>query len=259
MFSFGDELKRERERRGVDLGEIARATHIARRFLEAIETGDVDTIPGHFYRRAYIRAYARYLGLDQDRIVGAFEFASSGPSPNRVHPIGETGGSRLAVAAAFKWLAWGLVGLGLTGAAAAVWHRAPQTVSPPTDVEVFRSPGSLETLVPPPPFVAEELEGEDPGPTMVQLTLRVNEPCWLEVSADGEQVAEGIMLRGFERVFRAAEVCFSLGNAGGVSYWIDDRPGRPLGQPGQVLKDICVSSSNISEFADQQQEGSSDR
>jgi hypothetical protein len=86
--------------------------------------------------------------------------------------------------------------------------------------------------------------------------LTVNEPCWLEVSTDGERVTEGIMLRGFEKEFQAEEICLSLGNAGGVSYRIDDRVGRPLGQSGQVIKGICVTRDNATDFVDGQEEGS---
>ena len=78
MFSFGDELKRERESRGIRLAQIAETTNVGVRFLGAIESGRVDIIPGRFYQRAYVRAYARYLGLDEERILTAYEFAAAG-------------------------------------------------------------------------------------------------------------------------------------------------------------------------------------
>lgn len=265
MFSFGEELKRERERRGIDLGQIAEETNIARRFLEAIESGCVDSIPGRFYRRAHIRAYAGQLGLDQDRFVAAYEFAVAGEEQAHAREASAQIESRLPIAAALKWVALGIVGLGLTGAAAAVWRRAPEAApqpSPLREVPAFQSLGSRvgqEPNVPSLPFVEDELEAQTSGPATVRLSLKVNEPCWLEVTIDGERVAEGIMLRGFEKEFRAEEICLSLGNAGGVSYRIDDHVGKPLGQPGQVLKDICVTPGNVSDFVDEQQEGFRER
>ncbi len=265
MFSFGEELKRERERRRIDLSQIAEETNIARRFLDAIESGHVDSIPGRFYRRAYIRAYAGRLGLDQDRFVAAYEFAVAGEAQAQAREADVRGGKRLPIAAALKWAALGIVGLGLTGAAAAVWRRAPEAAPPPSsprEVSAFRSAGfrvDPELNVPSLPFVEDELEAETSGPATVRLSLKVNEPCWLEVTTDGERVTEGIMLRGFEEEFWAEEICLSLGNAGGVSYRIDGHVGTPLGQPGQVLKDICVTPGNVSDFVDEKQEGFRER
>ena len=258
MFSFGEELRRERERRGIDLGQIAEATHIARRFLEAIESGHLAAIPGRFYRRAYIRAYAGQLGLDPVRFVAAYEFAAAGEAQEHALHANAHGGSGLA--AALKWVALAIVGLGLSGAAAAVWRRAPEAVPPPGSLgppslaPSFQSAAAgrdrrlnLEPL----PFVSfedDELEAKASSPPLVRLRLRVDEPCWVEVSADGARVVEGILLRGFDREFRGEEICFSLGNAGGVAYWIDDRLGKPLGQLGDVRKHVCVTADKMADF-----------
>ncbi len=258
MFSFGEELQRERELRGIDLGQIAEATKIGRRFLEAIDSGRVDSIPGQFYRRAYIRAYANYLGLDEVRLVAAYEFKVAVAARAQAAQASAQAGSRLPLAAAVKWVALGIVGLGLSGAGAAVWRRAPEADPPPNRLLAFQSAvvyTAQEPVVPSLPFVGEALETETTSLAIVRLTLKVDEPCWLEVVADGERVTEGIMLPGFEKEFRAEEICLSLGNAGGVSYWIDDRVGKPLGQPGQVLTDICVTSDNVSDFVGEQPEG----
>ncbi|HEY2716310.1 MAG TPA: helix-turn-helix transcriptional regulator [Solirubrobacterales bacterium] len=61
---IGDELRQEREARGVGLEEIEAATGIRARFLLAIEEEEWDELPGEFYARAFTRKYAGYLGLD---------------------------------------------------------------------------------------------------------------------------------------------------------------------------------------------------
>jgi hypothetical protein len=198
------------------------------------------------------------LGIDPERFVAAYEFAVSGEAQAQALASAQSG-STTALASVVKWVALGIVGLGLTGAAAAVWRRAPEV--PTTSlgqVAAYPSSSSPTDAVPgvPSPFVEGELAVESPGSAIVRLTLTVNEPCWLEVSTDGERVAEGIMLRGFEKEFRAEEICLSLGNAGGVSYRIDDRVGKPLGQPGQVIKGVCVTRDNLPDFVDGQEEGS---
>ena len=63
--TFGESLKREREMRGVTLEEISAATRIATRFLRAIENEEWDQLPGGVFNRGFVRAVARYLGLDE--------------------------------------------------------------------------------------------------------------------------------------------------------------------------------------------------
>lgn len=74
---FGDRLKREREMRGVTLEEIAVATRIAPRFLEALENERWDQLPGGVFNRGFVRSVARFLGMDEDSLVGEYALATS--------------------------------------------------------------------------------------------------------------------------------------------------------------------------------------
>jgi cytoskeleton protein RodZ len=76
MSAFGDNLRREREMRGVSLEEISSATKISLRILDAIEREDFAKLPGGIFSRSFIRSYARYLGLDEDRVVAEFQLAA---------------------------------------------------------------------------------------------------------------------------------------------------------------------------------------
>ena len=70
--NFGEHLRREREMRGVSLEEISTATRIAVRFLEAMENEQWDRLPGGVFNRGFIRSVARFLGLDEDGLVGEY-------------------------------------------------------------------------------------------------------------------------------------------------------------------------------------------
>src|SRR5436190_4299405 len=78
LASFGEELRREREIRGISLKEIADATKISKRFLEAIEKNDHRTLPAPVFTRGFVREYARYLGLSSEEIVNRYNFAAAG-------------------------------------------------------------------------------------------------------------------------------------------------------------------------------------
>lgn len=73
MASFGANLRREREMRGVPLEEIAGATKISVRSLQALEAEEFSKLPGGIFTRSFIRAYARYLGLDEETVLGEYQ------------------------------------------------------------------------------------------------------------------------------------------------------------------------------------------
>ncbi|NOR13733.1 MAG: helix-turn-helix domain-containing protein, partial [Candidatus Aminicenantes bacterium] len=66
MLPIGQDLKRERELRGISLKEIAESTKINIRFLRALEDDQFDALPGKFFTRGIIRGYAKYLGLEEE-------------------------------------------------------------------------------------------------------------------------------------------------------------------------------------------------
>ena len=72
MASLGQELKRERELRGISLKEISISTKISTRFLQALEEDRLDILPGKFFIKAIIRAYAKSIGLEEDLVLNKY-------------------------------------------------------------------------------------------------------------------------------------------------------------------------------------------
>jgi cytoskeleton protein RodZ len=75
--SFGDKLRREREMRGVTLEEIAESTKIGTRSLRALEQEEFEKLPGGIFNKGFVRAYSRFLGLDEEQTVADFDLAWS--------------------------------------------------------------------------------------------------------------------------------------------------------------------------------------
>ncbi len=73
METPGGYLKREREMRGIALEDVARAIRLSTKKLEALEANEYDKLPHPVYVKGFIRAYARYLGLDENDTVLRFE------------------------------------------------------------------------------------------------------------------------------------------------------------------------------------------
>ncbi|MGH9430801.1 MAG: helix-turn-helix domain-containing protein [Terriglobia bacterium] len=76
MGSFGENLRREREMRGVTLREISDSTKISVRFLDALESDEFSKLPGGIFTRSFLRSYANYLGLDPEQVLAEFQVAA---------------------------------------------------------------------------------------------------------------------------------------------------------------------------------------
>lgn len=69
---FGPRLRRERERRRISLEELAEATNVSADLWESMERNDFSRWPSGIFARAFVRDYARVLGLDADAVVDEF-------------------------------------------------------------------------------------------------------------------------------------------------------------------------------------------
>jgi transcriptional regulator with XRE-family HTH domain len=70
--SFGARLRAQREQQRITLAVIAGQTKIKEPLLEGLERDDISRWPEGIFRRAYVRAYAKAVGLDADATVREF-------------------------------------------------------------------------------------------------------------------------------------------------------------------------------------------
>lgn len=73
MSELGHYLKEKRKEKGMSLEEIQEITKIRKRYLEAIEKGEYNVLPGVFYARAFIKSYAEAVGLDPDEVLKTYD------------------------------------------------------------------------------------------------------------------------------------------------------------------------------------------
>jgi cytoskeletal protein RodZ len=82
------ELATIRKNRGITLEQIANATKIGVRTLEAIERGEFRKLPGGIYDTSYIRQYARAIDYDEDAILSVYRRARVQASAAQEPPRG---------------------------------------------------------------------------------------------------------------------------------------------------------------------------
>ncbi|GAP02808.1 putative transcriptional regulator [Fructobacillus pseudoficulneus] len=71
---LSQQLKEARLGKGYSIEQLSELTKIQPRFLEAIEDGDLDVLPGKFYARAFAKQYAEAVGLNPDDLFDDVEF-----------------------------------------------------------------------------------------------------------------------------------------------------------------------------------------
>ena len=66
---IGDTLREARERQNLSIKDIEKGTSIRALYIESIEKGEFDKLPGNAYTKGFIRSYANFLKLDADACV----------------------------------------------------------------------------------------------------------------------------------------------------------------------------------------------
>lgn len=83
MNEVGEKLKEARKEKGYSLDDLQQMTKIQKRYLAAIEEGNLEVLPGNFYARAFIKQYADTVGLDGEKLLA--DYTDYIPSPNDEH------------------------------------------------------------------------------------------------------------------------------------------------------------------------------
>ncbi len=232
MVSFGENLRRERELRGIELAEIAAATKIGVRFLRAIEQDRVDILPGGVFPRAFVRQYAAFVGLDVERTVAEFVGAyGSRPSETPATPVRRSRAGRSATA---LLAAAGLLGLGLVLAGRPGSRNRSAGMRLPTIGAT--SPSRATT--------------PDPAQAAgIVLQMRAEKECWVEAHVDGQTFMNRTLVVGEATTVEAAnEILLTVGNAGGLVVSLNGQPALPLGRNGEVRRKVRITRENLPTF-----------
>ena len=253
MASLGQELKRERELRGISLREIADSTRINLRLLQALEEDKLDVIPGPFFIRAILRSYARSIGIDEHQVLNKYqemytfeEQLQYGESPERPRPLSQHSKRKSVWVAA---LAIAIIGLGLV--LIYILLLAPEKKQP-IPAKSAQPLAQVEAPKPTPPPEPQPVAEETKG---LRLEMTFVEETWLHVYADGQSVWDGIKNKGESLEVRAErEVRLNIGNASGPDLTINGQKAKPFGPSGAVRLDILITPENYLDFLDARQE-----
>lgn len=266
--SLGGWLRHARESRRVALDDAVSALRIRRRYLQALEVGDYDALPGPIQARGFLRNYARFLGMPVEEVLARYDAELSGqPVQPRVREIvvpsggGErtwapppptladekvavransSGGLlRILAAALFffalialgslAWLQFG--GMGFDQDPAPDSGAASEVMPAPPD-----APGGSPTAAPSPTVIAPPV-----FPVLEDGTVRVRlvpvHHTWVSVSADADVVFQGIA--GPQDIVEAVAeeiLIVTTGNAGAFQLYVNGTDWGMLGDQDEVIR-----------------------
>ncbi|MGH9675494.1 MAG: helix-turn-helix domain-containing protein [Candidatus Acidiferrum sp.] len=238
--NFGERLKREREMREVSLQEVTASTRIGPRFLEALENEQWDRLPGGVFNRGFVRAIARYLGLDEEGLLAEYDMArgeqkieAPAPYENRI-PSPPKWIPALAILVILAVVA------GLFYGGRYAWrrysaHRGAQRSSASSNTvhaEQGSSPSSLETSASP---ASSTGASGSPVSTDAALNLIVSTSgaTRVRILGDGNVLLDAELPAGENRHLTANEEFeVTAADSSAVLLELNGQVMRPLGAPG---------------------------
>jgi transcriptional regulator with XRE-family HTH domain len=246
--TFGEWLRREREVRGIDLRVIADETKISKRFLEALEQGRLHILPGGVFPRSFLRQYSEYLGLDTARLLEQFGGLCAEPEPPLVR--GFSAGRFVREHRANLTVAVIVV---LVGAMTFMKVRAERGAADAFPVVKAASSARPFTRIAPREHVYAESPASPAASSGLRLALTARATSWVAVTVDGQSVVDRIFAAGEAQAFEGrAEILLSVGNAGGMSFTLNEQPGKSLGRTGEVRRNIQITQQSASAFVQDQ-------
>jgi len=277
LASFGDELRREREIRGISLKEIADATKISKRFLEAIERNDHKTLPAPVFTRGFVREYARYLGLNAEEMVNRYNFAAVGderieqsahldrlttpqapPMPRKKLPPKGIPPPYARVDRNVYLLI--IVVIALSGVSYwALKHRRESRANEEHLAAETKTAVAAPAPAVPPVTSTQTASTATPAqtgpntPATLVLSVEVTAPSVVILDADGQSVINDELSRGFHRSIEAKDRFRfrTIGNAAGLTLTLNDMPVPALGRDGQVLHDVILDRASLQKLQPQ--------
>jgi cytoskeletal protein RodZ len=271
--AFGERFKREREKRKITLDEVAKATKIGTRLLQAIEEEKFDQLPGGMFNKAFVRSYARHLGINEDQAAAEYTeiYRASHPEDPLADPDAE--GRKILEQRAARvqqdrrhivHLPWGkaAVALLLVAFGFAVWgsysrfikssnrsearKQKPAKIAEPS--QPAPAPQVVEASTPmesQPQPTQDAVENSQPAPGSFAVLIKAREDSWIHIKVDGTDLPEETLAANTEKSVQAnSEVVVKAGNVGAVDFWFNGQKVPAQGELDQV-KTIAFGPSGL--------------
>jgi cytoskeletal protein RodZ len=86
--TLAEKIKQTRLDMGLELANISKKINIPLKYLELLEAGEYQSLPGDIYARAWLKKYAKVLALDTDGLLVDFQIEKN--INKKIEEIGKT-------------------------------------------------------------------------------------------------------------------------------------------------------------------------
>jgi transcriptional regulator with XRE-family HTH domain len=263
---IGEVLKAARIEQKRELSEIAEATKIMERYLEAIEAGNPSELPSEAYFMLFSKNYAQLLGLDPQllqevemdsqmgRFVESEEYEEEKPAKGEKRKAAKEKDSEgrsfvrpliyMAVAVIILFaavLAYNHYFLALNGEASTEpteQLQAPHSEMPGTQTEVTTA--QQPEAIPYEPFQK---------PEKLKLFLLATQDVWAVVIRDGDTVLNRQLRMGESRSWEADyRYRLTLGISTAVDLRVNGKTLRPLTEEARTVAGLEINQANYMEY-----------
>jgi cytoskeleton protein RodZ len=250
--TLGQDFKHRREERKLSLRDVADATRVGVRFLTAIEADDFAALPGGIYTRSFIRAYAKFLNMDEEEVLARYRKHTAAEEPLEPMMSYKEYPSESSSMSLYVGL---LVLLGLiVGGAYGLLHYLDQKNPANNVVNNSSSPtpiASPGTDANPQPTSTSATPAPTPTPIFEQvvLTLKTKQDAWVSVNTDDIEKPLIITIpANSSRDFKAdSKLKVTIGNFPAVQVQINGQEAKLPSDNGLIAKAL-ITKENYKEY-----------
>ncbi len=269
------DLRSIRESKGITIDKVFEDTKIPKRVIVALETGDFsDLFLSPVYVKGFAKTYARYLGLDPEKVVRSV-FPEEYFEESKVKEEKETSPSKrsypvkqifcmvkdwmififsLIISFLIKiprriYMGLVIVFLGVFFVLSVFHKQVSNEMDNTTSTSRETKSGkNWENQVPISKKSAPEENTLKESAVPIRkdkfsIFVQATDDCWMRVKADGEQLFVGVLRKGdIENWSAKDEISLWVGNAGALKIRCGEKTYNRIGRKGQVIKDIVFSS-----------------
>jgi len=253
---IAEELHEARLKSGITLQQMAGKTRVDIKFLEAIDNGDF-TFLSEPYVKAFIKDFARMVGLDENQIILKFEAAKQGKLPEEIEAEKQSGidekveehkpvqkydatspgnkdNSKKAINPDVRL--YGAIGVIFVFVLLFIY-----LVFFKSSNEIIVAEKPIEEVVKDSQqrFVEEkpkqDIAKSTPQDSLV-LNISASDTSWVKIILDDKSEMEFILFPKSQKSIKALDdYKITLGNAGAIKFQMNDKPLNFSGKPGSVL------------------------
>ncbi len=265
----GDTLRQAREKQGLTIADVAGETSIREAYLEAIEKGNYDELPGDVYAKGFIRNYSKFLQIDGDALLQEYD-----AERNIVKAVQPVDAPQVQEPVRAKKSIFGRSKAKEISPQEPV--KAPEQPKQKTNLfssgddyrnrlereeksgsrkfmillaimvvflggvyVAFMDDGSENAATKAPAVKTEQQKKQEPEKKVegIEIKAKLLENCWISVRVDGTSVFEGTAEQGKEFTWKGKDtVEIVAGNAGGIEITENGKSIGKLGEAGQVAE-----------------------